>query len=51
MQRAAVLLVKAFEHTYAEAAEVLGVRPSSVQKHLERALVKLRSELGVTIDD
>ncbi len=51
MQRAAVLLVKAFEHTHAEAAEVLGVRPSSVQKHLERALVKLRSSLGVMVDD
>jgi len=49
-QRQAVLLVYAWGYTYREVAELLGVAPSTVQKHLERGLAKLRKSLGV-IDD
>jgi DNA-directed RNA polymerase specialized sigma24 family protein len=46
-QREVVVLVEAFEWTHREAAEVLGIRPSSVQTHLERAMARLRTALGV----
>ncbi len=47
-QRQAVVLVHAFEWTQAEVAELLGVRPTTVQNHLERGLAKLRTALKVT---
>lgn len=49
-QRTAVMLVKAHGYTYDEAAEVMGIGRTSVQKHVERALQKLRKALEVTGD-
>jgi RNA polymerase sigma-70 factor (ECF subfamily) len=49
-QRTAVVLIEGFGYSLAEVAELLGVHPSSVRRHCERALHKLRSRLGVTID-
>ncbi len=46
-QRIAVVLVCAFDWTYAEVAELLGVKVTTVQNHLERGLHKLRASLGV----
>ena len=50
-QRTAVMLVKAHGYTYDEAAEVMGIGRTSVQKHVERALGKLRETLEVMTDD
>ncbi len=47
-QRMAVVLVHAFEWTFVEAAEVMGVRPDTVRTHQERGLAKLRNALEVT---
>lgn len=49
-QRAVVVLVHGLGMTHAESAEWLGVSPSTVQKHLERAMPKLRQALGVRDD-
>lgn len=46
-QRTAVLLVYSFEWTHQEVAEFLSLSTSSVQKHVERGLAKLRSALEV----
>ena len=46
-QRTAVLLIHGFGWTYAEVADFLGVALGTVQKHVERAMVKLRSDLEV----
>lgn len=46
-QRTAVLLVKGYGLGYREVAELLGTGVSTVQKHVDRALKKLRSELEV----
>jgi len=46
-QRVSVLLVHAFGWTQADAAEVLGISPSSVRTHLARGLKKLRAALEV----
>ncbi len=46
-QRVAVVLVHCFQYTHAEAAEVLGIKRSSVQNHVERGLRKLRRAMGV----
>jgi DNA-directed RNA polymerase specialized sigma24 family protein len=46
-QRLAVVLCFAYQWTSAEAAELMGVSRGSVQRHLSRALAKLRRELGV----
>lgn len=51
MQRAVAVLVEGYGYSQREAGELLGIRPSSVQKHLERGLRKLRRELGVASDD
>ena len=45
-QRAAVLLIHGYQWTYAETAEVLGVKIPTVQKHVERGLKKLRGLMG-----
>ena len=50
MQRQVVVLVEAFEWTHRETAELLDLSTSTVQKHLERGLSKLRAALGVGID-
>ena len=46
-QRQAVVLIHAFEWTHVEVAELLGVRPTTVQNHLDRGLAKLRAALKV----
>lgn len=46
-QRVTVVLVTALGYTHREAADFQGISTSSVQRHLERALRHLRSELGV----
>lgn len=46
-QRVCVVLVHGFEWTYQEVAELLEVRRSTVQRHVDRGMAKLRSELGV----
>lgn len=46
-QRQAVVLVEGMGMTYREAAELLGCGRSSLQKHLERGLVRLRKNLEV----
>lgn len=49
-QRVAVVLVEGFGWTQSEVAELTGVSRSSVQKHVQRGLVKLRDGLGVVSD-
>lgn len=45
-QRVAVILVKAHGHTYAEAAEALGVTKAALGNYLRRGLQALRDQLG-----
>lgn len=45
-QRTAVLLIHGFEWTHAEVAELLGISNSSVQRHAERGMAKLRRKMG-----
>lgn len=47
-QRIAVVLVHGYEWTFAEVADLLGVSVPTVQKHLERALKRLRFRLEVS---
>ncbi len=49
-QRIAVVLVHAFEWSQSEVGELMGVSKSSVQRHLERGLAKLRKALEVQSD-
>jgi RNA polymerase sigma-70 factor (ECF subfamily) len=49
-QRTAVVLVHVLEWTEREAAALLGVDRSTVRRHSERGLAKLRTALEVTID-
>jgi RNA polymerase sigma factor (sigma-70 family) len=46
-QRTAVLLIKGYGLPYREVAELLGMGISTVQKHVDRALEKLRREMEV----
>jgi len=46
-QRQAVVMVHALGWTHADTAELLGLSTSSVQRHVERGLKKLRARLGV----
>ena len=46
-QRTTVLLIYSFEWTQQEVADFLGLSASSVQKHLERGMTKLRAALEV----
>ena len=46
-QRQAVILVHAMGLSQAETATMLGLKPSSVQNHVERGLSRLRLALGV----
>ncbi len=50
-QRTVVVLVHGYELSWREAAQLLGISAGSVQRHLERGLVRLRSTLGVSDDD
>jgi DNA-directed RNA polymerase specialized sigma24 family protein len=47
-QRMAVVLIHGFGWTLHEVADLAGIKVTSVQNHLERALSKLRSGLEVT---
>ncbi len=49
-QRTAVWLVHGCRWSHQEVAEVLGVSPSTVSTHVNRALIRLRTELGVPSD-
>jgi RNA polymerase sigma-70 factor (ECF subfamily) len=46
-QRTAVVLRHSFGCTYDEISQIMGISISSVQKHIERALAKLRRRLEV----
>jgi DNA-directed RNA polymerase specialized sigma24 family protein len=46
-QRTAVVLVVAFGWSYSEVADVMRVTKSTVQRHVDRAMVALRRDLGV----
>lgn len=50
-QRAAVMLVHGWGHTFESTADALGCGVSTVRNHVRRGLTKLRAELGVEIDD
>ena len=50
-QRTVVVLVSGFEWTQHEVADLLGVTRSTVQKHLNRGLGRLRDDLGVGSDE
>jgi len=45
-QRQVAVLCTGYGLTHAEAAEILGIRRSSVQNHAERGMARLRRELG-----
>ena len=47
-QRVAVCLVHGYGFTYQETAELMGIGVSTVQKHVERGLARLRERLEVT---
>jgi len=46
-QRAVVFLVEGLDLSYQETADRLNISRSTVQTHLERAMTRLRNELGV----
>ncbi|MDJ0497754.1 MAG: sigma-70 family RNA polymerase sigma factor [Acidimicrobiia bacterium] len=50
-QRSVVVTVHGYGLSQREAADLLGISRSSVQRHLERGLAKLRAALGVRVDD
>lgn len=50
-QRMVVVLVEGFGVSQRETAALLGVRRTSVQKHHERGMDRLRVEMGVTGDE
>ena len=49
-QRVVAVLVHGFGWSLSEVGELLGVRKTSVQNHLERAMVRLRADLEVSVD-
>jgi RNA polymerase sigma factor (sigma-70 family) len=44
-RRAALLLVYSYHYSYAETAELLGIRVSTVRNHLQRGLRQLRRDM------
>lgn len=50
MQRVCLVLVEGYGLTHRETADLLGVGRSTVQKHLERGLARVRRQMGVKID-
>jgi RNA polymerase sigma-70 factor (ECF subfamily) len=49
-QRVAVVLVHGYGWTHREVGELLGVAPTTVQNHVERALARLRDHLKAVTD-
>lgn len=49
-QRTCVVLVHALGWTHQETADFLGLSTSSVQKHVERGVARLRGALGVDVE-
>jgi RNA polymerase sigma-70 factor (ECF subfamily) len=49
-QRQAILLCHGYGWTLAEVGDLLDVGPSTVQRHIDRGMKKLRAHLGVTDD-
>ncbi len=49
-QRSVVVLVEGYGYTHQQVADLMSVSRSSVRRHSERALRKLRSALGVVLD-
>lgn len=49
-QRLAVLLCEGFGWTRQEVADLMEVNPSTVQRHLDRGMTKMRKLMGVTDD-
>ena len=47
-QRVAVVLIHGYGCTLREVSELIGVKPTTVQNHLERGLTRLRTMLGVS---
>lgn len=50
MQRTVVMLIHGFSWTYRETATFLNVSPGSIQRHMDRAMRKLRRDLKVAQD-
>ena len=50
-QRVVVVLVHGFGWSLTEVGELLGLRKTSVQNHLERAMARLRFELEEPVDE
>ena len=50
MQRTVVMLIHAFGWSYRETAQLLEVTLGTIQRHMERAMEKLRSALKVDAD-
>jgi RNA polymerase sigma factor (sigma-70 family) len=48
-QRTAVVLIHGFQWTHAEVAGLLGVARGTVERHEQRALQRLRRDLGVEL--
>jgi RNA polymerase sigma factor (sigma-70 family) len=46
-QRAAVMMIHGYGHTYEETASAMGVSRSTIQRHVERGMAKLRIDLEV----
>lgn len=46
-QRQAIMLCHGYGWTLVEVGELLGVGPSTVQRHIDRGMAKLRKRLGV----
>jgi RNA polymerase sigma-70 factor (ECF subfamily) len=47
-QRTAVMMIHGYGHTFEETAQALGVTRSTVQRHVDRAMAKLRTDLEVS---
>jgi DNA-directed RNA polymerase specialized sigma24 family protein len=50
-QRVAVVLSRAYGWTYPEIGALLGIAPTTVQNHVERAMTSLRARLKVMTDE
>lgn len=48
-QRTVVVLLYCFEWTMSEVAELLGLSKSTIQRHAERGLARLRIQMGVEL--